>query len=134
VSEIKARRLTDIIKDHPEDHERMLLVQTAARVANAIERIREREHVTLAELADRVGSSTSQMSRVLSGEYTGMTLTTLVKIADGLGYQPEISFRRVAVAGNARAALRSAHAAPALARASVRGTLRAARTGRRIAG
>ncbi len=94
MSEIKARRLTDIVKDRPQDRERILVAEVAARVANTIEAIREREDVTLAELANRIGSSTSQMSRVLSGEYTGMSLSTLVRIAAALGYLPEITLRR----------------------------------------
>ena len=95
MSAIKARRLTDIVRDRPQDRQRILIAEVAARVANTIEVIREREDVTLAELADRIGSSASQMSRVLSGAYTGMSLSTLVRIAAALGYLPEITLRRV---------------------------------------
>ena len=129
MSEIKARRLTDIINDRP-DREKILVVEVAARVANTIEALRQREHVTLAELADRVGSSTSQMSRVLSGNYTGMSLSTLVRISAGLGYRPEVIFRRAPALKSARSTVRlAAQTKPAL----IGMTANVSRTGRRAA-
>ena len=77
----------------------------AARLANRIEAIRERSDVTLEELAARVGSSKSHMSRVLSGNYTGMSLGTLVRIAYALGYEPEIKLRSLDTGQARRGAL-----------------------------
>lgn len=130
MSEIKARRLTDIISER-EDRDKVLVAEVAARIANTIEAIREKEHVTLSELAQRVGSSTSQMSRVLSGEYSGISLSTLVRISAGLGYTPEVTFRRTITA---RATSSAAHASATQRLAAVSARIPAAqmaRSGRR---
>ena len=71
----------------------MLTTYAAMRLANRIEKIRNDEEVTLEELAMRIGSSKSHMSRVLSGNYTGMSLGTLVRISAALGYEPYVDFR-----------------------------------------
>lgn len=60
---------------------------------NALEEIREAEHVTKAEVARRIGTPPSVVSRLLSGRAANPTLGTLLDVADALGVYLDIRIK-----------------------------------------
>lgn len=69
------------------------LTHIAARLAIRLEDLRAQQHLTLQELADRVGTSKAHVSRLLSGRYTGLTMNTLARLAAALDCDLEITLK-----------------------------------------
>lgn len=65
---------------------RYVLVRFAGRVAARLDEIRREQGLSQADLAVLVGTSKPQVNRLLSGDYTGMTATSMCKVAAALGY------------------------------------------------
>lgn len=65
----------------------------AARIALRLEDLRTRSGLTQRELAERVGTSRAHISRLLSGRYAGLTITTLARLAAALDCEIDIVFR-----------------------------------------
>lgn len=63
-------------------------------VSSELEQLLRERGMTHAELARRLGVSRPAVSRMLSPEYDAHSLPTLRRIADALGVQLEISFRK----------------------------------------
>ncbi len=62
------------------------------RVGIQIARMREKKRLSQAQLADRVGMSAPNISRIETSPAQNMTLGTLVKIARALGRGVEVTF------------------------------------------
>ena len=62
-------------------------------IADVLRREMKRQKVTKAELAKKMETSRSQIDALLNGENTGLTLTTLTRVARALGLHAEISFK-----------------------------------------
>lgn len=63
------------------------------QLASEVTRIRCEKGLTQKELADRIGTSTSAISRIESLNYGKMSISTLVKIAEALDMELEIRFK-----------------------------------------
>lgn len=60
--------------------------------ARALYELRKKSRLTQAQLASRVGTSTSVISRLEDANYNGHSLAMLRRIADALGKRVEIRF------------------------------------------
>jgi DNA-binding XRE family transcriptional regulator len=63
------------------------------KVINQIVELREKLHLTQAELAHRIGVSQPFIARIESDEASNLTLETLIKIIDALNGEIEIRIR-----------------------------------------
>jgi len=68
--------------------------QPFRQVASEITRVRCENGLTQRELAERIGTSVSAISRIESLNYGKVSLNTLVKIANTLNLQLEIRFKK----------------------------------------
>lgn len=75
--------------------EKYSLTRYAARIAVELDSRREAQGLSLQQLADQAGTSKAQVVRVLSGNYTGITSHSLVRMARALGCEPVTTFRPV---------------------------------------
>src|SRR5205823_13205204 len=66
-----------------------------AEVAQAIYDLRSGAKLTQAELANRVGTTPSVISRLEDADYEGHSLSMLRRVADALGMRVEIRFTPV---------------------------------------
>ena len=64
----------------------------ALRVGTQIASLREKKHLSQAQLAERVGMSAPNISRIENSPAQNVTLETLVKIARALGCRVEVTF------------------------------------------
>lgn len=64
------------------------------KVGQVIRQMREGAGLTQAQLAQRVGTTKSQISRIEDTEYDNHTLATLRRIADALGRSLVVRFER----------------------------------------
>ena len=64
------------------------------QVASEVVRVRCEEGLTQRELAERIGTSVSAISRIESLNYGKVSISTLVKIADALNLELEIRFKK----------------------------------------
>ena len=74
-------------------------VQAAAvkrALAEAVAEAMEEAKVSKAEMARRMGTSRSQLDRVLDPAYTAVQLDTLIKAASAVGRDLRISLKRLA--------------------------------------
>lgn len=62
------------------------------QVASEVSRIRCEKGLTQKQLAERIGTSVSAISRIESLNYGKMSLSTLIKIANALEVELEIKF------------------------------------------
>ncbi len=91
------------------------------RVSMQLHELREKEGLSLQQLADRVGTSRSVISRLESPGYEKHTLSTLRRVAGALGCTMRMEFvpvknqARKTTGGRPRATRRSARAAKAKA-------------------
>lgn len=69
----------------------------SARVAVKIARLRQEARLSQQDLAQRMGTSQQAVARLERGDYEGMTFSTLTRLADALGAQLVVDFRRKAV-------------------------------------
>lgn len=69
------------------------LTYAVAGLAIRLEDLRAEKSLTLQELADRVGTSKAQISHLLSGHYTGLTMNTLARLAAALDCDLEITLK-----------------------------------------
>ena len=67
----------------------------AVEVAHQIVLLREKLGISQVELARRMGTKQQTISRLESGDYEGVTLKTLMKIADATKTQVVVTFRSV---------------------------------------
>ena len=65
---------------------------SSARVAMELYELRRRAHLTQAELARKVGTSVSAISRLEDADYEGHSLSMLRRIAAALNREVEIRF------------------------------------------
>ena len=65
----------------------------AARIALRLEDLRTASGLTQRALAERVGTSRPHISRLLSGRYAGLTITTLARLALALDCEIDVVFR-----------------------------------------
>jgi len=63
-----------------------------AEIARKIYRLRTKAGLTQQELADRVGTSKSAISRLEDADYEGHSLTMLKRLADALDKRVEVRF------------------------------------------
>lgn len=78
-----------------DDPERLASVEEErlyARVARRIYNLRQEAGLTQSELAERVGTTQSAISRLESADYEGHSLKMLERIADALGAEVEVAF------------------------------------------
>jgi ribosome-binding protein aMBF1 (putative translation factor) len=78
-----------------EDPERRAAFEAAladAEVAGDIHRLRTEAGLTQAQLARKVGTATSVISRLEDAEYTGHSLSMLRRVAAALGRRVEVRF------------------------------------------
>ena len=61
-----------------------------ARIARDLYRLRTRAGLSQRQLAERVGTTASAISRLESADYEGHSLRMLVRIADALGRDVEV--------------------------------------------
>lgn len=69
------------------------LVATA-EIINALEDARRAQEISKAELARRIGTKPSVVSRLLSGNGANPTFSTITDIADALGIYMDITIKR----------------------------------------
>lgn len=90
----KTSSATEILRRHIDQDPELVAYVTEARahrqIAELIRELRESEHLSQEELADRVGTSQSTIARLENVEYTGHTLTMLSRILAVLGREMEI--------------------------------------------
>jgi DNA-binding XRE family transcriptional regulator len=77
---------------NPEFRREYEAIQPEYEIVRQILEFREKENVTQAQLAKRVGISRSNITRLESGEYNP-SLMFLKKIANGMGKKLHIEFR-----------------------------------------
>jgi ribosome-binding protein aMBF1 (putative translation factor) len=58
--------------------------------------LREKLGLSQAKMAERMGTSQQAVARLESGEYEGFTLKTLEKVAEALGTELVVDFRKLA--------------------------------------
>jgi len=68
----------------------------ARELVRALRRERERQQVTLAQLAERTGYDPAVLSRLLTGRQANTTLATLARIANALGKEVVHTLRDMA--------------------------------------
>jgi len=81
-----------VLKDDPQATDRVDRYYTDMLIAEAIYDLREEAGLTQAELAKRIGTSPSVISRLEDWQYEGHSLTMLKRIADALGKRIEFRF------------------------------------------
>ena len=64
---------------------------TAKAIGHLVKELRGKAGITTTELAERVGISQAQISRLENGKQ-GFRSATLAKIADALGYEVKVVF------------------------------------------
>lgn len=74
---------------------RYVLVRLAGRISAQLDALRREQKLTQQDLADRAGTSKAHVNRLLSGDYTGMTTTSLCRVAAALGCHVEVKIRPV---------------------------------------
>lgn len=87
-SDVKAELMKDA-----DFSEEWLASKPFRQVASEVARIRCEKGLTQRELAKLVGTSYSAISRIESLNYGKVSLTTLVRIAEALGVELQISFK-----------------------------------------
>ena len=95
----KSKRITDaveILHRHyvttPSANKALEEARINSEIARHIYELRHRSKLTQAQLAKRVGTSTSVISRLEDADYTGHSLTMLQRIASALNQRIEFSF------------------------------------------
>ena len=79
---------------------RLYMIERAkVALAQKIAEMRQEKHMNQKELAARLGVSQQFISQVETAEAANLTLDTLIRIADSLGYGVRISFPRNAGRG-----------------------------------
>jgi hypothetical protein len=73
----------------------------AQELLHALRRERERQHVTLAQLAERTGYDPAVLSRLFTGRQANTTLATVGRIANALGKEVVHTLRDLAVPAGA---------------------------------
>jgi ribosome-binding protein aMBF1 (putative translation factor) len=80
------------IKDDPEQVESLQREREKAYIAGQIYDMRTRAGLSQAELAERVGTTQSVISRLEDADYEGHSLTMLRRIARALNCRLEVNF------------------------------------------
>lgn len=91
----KVRTFQDRLKEDMKKHEFKRRYEeecTALALAYKIHELREEKQLTQRELAKLMGTSQQAVSRVESGEYEGLTIKTLEKIAKATGTWLKVDF------------------------------------------
>ena len=79
------------VKDDPERKASVELERLNARVAQLIYDLRTEANLTQKELAQRVGTTQSVISRLEDADYEGHSLSMLRRVADALGAQVNVT-------------------------------------------
>jgi transcriptional regulator with XRE-family HTH domain len=66
-------------------------MNTPKEIGDYLKRLRKEKGISQVELAEKIGVKPPTLSQYESGE-TNMTLSTLNRVADALGYQINVSF------------------------------------------
>lgn len=80
------------IKDSPERLASLEAERLNIRVAKALYDMRKGEELSQSDLAKRVGTTQSVISRLEDAEYEGHSLSMLQKIAEALGHEISVNF------------------------------------------
>jgi predicted transcriptional regulator len=83
----------------------------AHELLHALRRERDRQHITLAQLAERTGCDPAVLSRLFTGRQANTTLATVARIANALGKQVVHTLRDTPAAPRVTAKPKKAHAA-----------------------
>jgi len=67
-----------------------------AKIATEIHRVRIEANLTQKELAAKIGTSQANIARIESLDYEGISIKTLLKIADALKLRLKVEFEEVA--------------------------------------
>jgi len=81
-------------EDRAEFERRLAKVKNTAEVMHIIEQARKEAGLAKAEVARRMGRKPSAVSRLLSGNGANPTLDTLVDLADAVGLEVDVKFKR----------------------------------------
>ncbi|MBS1262243.1 MAG: hypothetical protein MAG453_01585 [Calditrichaeota bacterium] len=73
----------DLIAESDAEYQRL-------RLSHLISRMREESGLTQQQLAERIGTRQSVISRYERESYTGLSLNTLVKLASAMGYRVRV--------------------------------------------
>lgn len=76
--------------------EERAIIDTTDALVRALDEARLLEGVSKAELARRIGARPEAMRRLLTSRAANPTLTTVVKVADALGFHLELVPKRAA--------------------------------------
>lgn len=74
---------------------RYILVRLAGRISAQLDALRREQDLSQQDLADLAGTSKAQVNRLLSGDYTGITTTSLCRVAAALGCDVDVHIRPV---------------------------------------
>jgi ribosome-binding protein aMBF1 (putative translation factor) len=80
------------VGDDPERRAALEQLRTHANVARQIYDLRTRAGLSQKELAERIGTTQSAISRLEDADYEGHSLSMLRRIAETLGERLEVSF------------------------------------------
>lgn len=86
---------------------RYILVRLAGRISAQLDALRRDQGLSQQNLADLAGTSKAQVNRLLSGDYTGTTTTSLCRVAAALGCDVDVRIRPVPDAPQGRWAVRT---------------------------
>lgn len=78
----------------PEYREEWERTKPFREIANEIVRVRTEAKLTQRQLAEKIGTSYSTICRIESLEYGRVTFSTLVRIAQALGLELEVRFKK----------------------------------------
>src|SRR5947209_3297572 len=108
-AKVETKRTSDAVAildrmagDSPKMHRLMEEARTNAAVAQLIYAAREKAGLSQAELAERIGTKQSVISRLEDADYEGHSLSMLHRIATVLGQCVEIRFLPLGKAGRKR--------------------------------
>ena len=96
----KAARFDAWLKDElrkPGERKAYMKVRKAAFLAYRIQCLREDMGLSQADLARRMKTSQQAVSRLESGDYAGFTLKTLENLAEAMGAELVLDFKKRAV-------------------------------------
>lgn len=79
------------------------------RIAEAVYSMRESAQLTQQQLAAKIGTKKSAISRLEDADYEGHSLGMLKRIADALGYKVSLSFEKIKPRNSRLATNRSEH-------------------------
>jgi len=107
----------------------LMLAENALRLAMRISELREAAGLSQAELAAKVGTKQSQISRFENGDYSRFSVSSLAKIADAL--QCELKVELLEPVRKAKDMTKQALKAPKMAHSKKQSKASALKAGRR---